>query len=238
MKGFAGFPAGRLRFTPLPSLFFSELLAVLDDIVELKVILYCFWLLARRDQDSSRAIRLDDLSADQHLLQGLESSERSGRAALRHGLERAVARGVLLLVTLERDGASERWYFLNSEQGREAAARLQDGDFSDLPEERRGEKVGVWIERPNTYVLYEQNIGPLTPLIVDELREAEQTYPSGWIEEAFHIAVEQNVRRWSYVRAILERWSSEGKDDGTRGRGDEDDRYRYIRGDYADYIEH
>ena len=59
------------------------------------------------------------------------------------------------------------------------------------------------VERPNIFRLYEENIGPLTPLIAEMLRDAEKTYPADWIEEAFKIAVENNVRRWRYIEAIL-----------------------------------
>ncbi|MFQ6001984.1 MAG: DnaD domain protein, partial [Anaerolineae bacterium] len=76
------------------------------------------------------------------------------------------------------------------------------------------------------------------PLIAEELREAEKTYPAAWIEEAFKIAVERNARNWRYIQAILERWAREGKDDGKAGRDSKEDRYRYIKGEYADYIEH
>jgi DnaD/phage-associated family protein len=86
--------------------------------------------------------------------------------------------------------------------------------------------------------LYEQNIGLLQPLIADELRQAQRDYPEEWIEEAFRLAAEANARRWSYVRAILERWSTEGKSDGTSRRDSETDRRRYIEGKYADYVEH
>jgi len=237
MKGFAGFPATKLRLTPIPNLFFSELLPAIDDLAELKVTLHCLWLLGQK-KGTLPYIRLQELLADDLLLQGLETTERSGAAALRHGLERAVARGTLLHVTIERNGKTEEWYFLNSERGREIVRRLSRGDWSGLPELAAKEEVRLQVERPNIFVLYEQNIGPLTPLIAEELREAEQSYPADWIEEAFRIAVEQNVRRWRYVRAILERWSSEGKDDRAPRRGDREDRYRYIRGKYAEYIEH
>ena len=50
-----------------------------------------------------------------------------------------------------------------------------------------------------------------SPLLAEELLDAEQTYPAEWIEEAFRIAVTNNVRRWAYVRAILERWAEEGR---------------------------
>ena len=45
MKSFSGFPAGKLRFTSVPNLFFSELLPTMDDLAELKVTLHIFWLL-------------------------------------------------------------------------------------------------------------------------------------------------------------------------------------------------
>jgi DnaD/phage-associated family protein len=94
------------------------------------------------------------------------------------------------------------------------------------------------VTRPNIFVLYEQNIGLLQALVADELRQAEQDYPAEWIEEAFRLAAEANVRRWSYVRAILERWATEGKSDGTSRRDSETDYRRYIEGKYADRVEY
>jgi len=237
VKGFAGFSATELRPTPIPDSFFSDLLPIIDDLIELKVTLYMLWLLERRE-GSFRGVRLTDLLSDQILMQGLESGGRDSRSALEHGLELAVARGTLLRVTLEHHGEAESIFFVNSEDARGAVRRLEGGDWSDLRESHGPDGVHLRVERPNVFVVYEQNIGPLTPLIAEELRDAEQTYPSDWIAEAMRIAVEQNVRRWRYVRAILERWRSEGKNDATSGRGDQEDRYRYIKGDYADYIEH
>ena len=73
-------------------------------------------------------------------------------------------------------------------------------------------------KRPNIFVLYEQNIGLLQPIIADELKDAESNYPQDWIEDAFRIAAENNVRSWRYVRAILQRWAAEGKDSGRGGK--------------------
>lgn len=72
-------------------------------------------------------------------------------------------------------------------------------------------QVQVQIERPNIFVLYEQNIGLLSPLIADELRDAADMYPAEWIETAFREAVLHNKRKWSYIRAILRRWETEGR---------------------------
>jgi DnaD/phage-associated family protein len=101
-----------------------------------------------------------------------------------------------------------------------------------------GAPVQLQAQRPNIFVLYEQNIGPLTPLLAEELMKAEDTYPVSWIEDAFREAVELNKRSWRYIQRILERWAAEGKTDETTRRTDEGDRRRFIEGEYADYIEH
>ncbi|WP_297167241.1 DnaD domain-containing protein [Thermogemmatispora sp.] len=75
----------------------------------------------------------------------------------------------------------------------------------------QNQHLHIEIERPNIFVLYEQNIGLLSPLIADELRDAAERYPPEWIEAAFREAVEHNKRNWRYIRAILRRWETEGR---------------------------
>ena len=235
MKGFAGFPSGRLRATRIPSLFFSELLPAIDTLAELKVTLYCFWLAGRRPHFPP-GVRRAELLADEGLLAGLAEPERDAVEALQEGLERAVARGTLIHVTMETGGRSEDWYFLNTESGRAAVERLRRGDWGELAEVAPT-AVRLEVERPNIFVLYEQNIGLLQPMIAEELREAEQRYPPDWIEEAFREAARMNKRNWRYVQAILERWATEGRN-GRRGDDSAAQRRRYISGRYADLIEH
>ncbi len=71
--------------------------------------------------------------------------------------------------------------------------------------------LALELDRPNIFPLYEQNIGLLPPLVAEELREAGERYPAEWVEEAFRLATQQNKRKWSYIRAILRRWETEGK---------------------------
>lgn len=59
--------------------------------------------------------------------------------------------------------------------------------------------------------LYEHEIGALTPLIADAIRDACTTYDVDWIPEAITIAVQNNARRWSYVEAILKNCKAAGK---------------------------
>ncbi len=212
MKLFSGFPAGRLAYTPVPDLFFGELLPVIDDFAELKVTLHVFWLLYRQ-RGAQEYVSLQDLLGDGGLVRGLQGLSSSPQEALREGLEKAVARGTLLcLVATEGD---DRFYFVNSSKGRQAFEQAQLGEL-DLAGGRVLVEPTVPEQRPNIFVLYEQNIGLLQPIIAEELQEAERTYPQQWIEDAFRITVENNVRNWKYVRRILERWAAEGKDEGER----------------------
>ncbi len=230
MSPFVGFPAGKMRQTPLPAPFFTELLPQIDDLGELKVTLYAFWLLDRRE-GKIRYFTLGECLADVALLRGFGND----LAALRDGLSRAVSRGTLLRVDFEGLSDTASLFFLNTPRGRAAVEALRRGDWS--PEQVEHPELTLDMERPNIYRLYEENIGALTPLIVDALREAEQTYPLEWLEEAVRIAVQNNVRRWRYVDAILSAWKKEGRHEQNR-RDSEENRRRYVEGEFADFIEH
>lgn len=204
-KPFIGFPSGKTRTVPIPEAFFTELLPRIEDPRELRVTLVCFHHLARRG-GPLRYVRRSELEADPALCSVLSPAE------IREGLNRAVARGVLLHIRLEEDGHIDDLYFLNTPRGRAAYEAIRQGARpADLDV---GESAVLVADRPNLFALYEQNIGLLTPLIAQELEEAARTYPAEWIEEAIRIAVSRNVRRWSYVRRILERWAAEGREAG------------------------
>lgn len=234
MKGFAGFVAGKQPYTPVPNLFFTELLPAIDHLSELKVTLHIFWLLAQKREEHP-CVSVRELASDHRLLEGLAEPGLSPEEALRDALERAVARRTLLRVSAGQGTDDQDWYVVNSERGRQAAEDIVAGRWT--PAEAR-QAVHLDVQRPNIFVLYEQNIGPLTPLLAEELMEAEETYPDPWIKDAFREAVELNKRSWRYILRILERWAAEGREDETSRRGDERDRRRFIEGDYADYIEH
>ena len=220
----------------MPNLFFSKLLPAIDDLAEVKVTLHIFWLLHQK-KGYPRYVSRQELEADGVLLGGLKGTGQEPEERLEQALERAVARGTLLHVTACRGEERDDWYFMNTDVGRRTVDKIRHGELELEAAILPGE-VRLEVERPNIFVLYEQNIGLLTPLIAEELRDAEKTYPADWIEEAFRIAVEHNARRWRYVRSVLERWAAEGKDSEKTRRGSEEDRRRYIEGKYAEYIEH
>ena len=225
MRGFSGFPAGRVRTTPVPNLFFAELLPAIDHLGELKVTLYCFWRLNLKE-GTFRYVRRADFLADEAFLKALAPARRDAERALDDGLERATARGTLLHVSIEGAGGGEHLYFMNTARGRAAVEALTRGEWRPTGDPET--PIDLLVERPNVFNLYEQNIGPLTPMIADELRDAEENYPIGWIEEGIRVAVNNNVRKWRYVLGVLESWRTEGKDDRDDRRDTEKNRRRYL----------
>jgi DNA replication protein len=229
MTGFTGFPEGPVRMTPIPAAFFTELLPRIDHLGEFKITLYVLRALSLQE-GPFRFLTLEEMGKDEHLVKALASGGKSGEQELTDALERAVARGTLVAVHPVQAG--DTFYFLNSAKGRAAAAGLERGEWKP---EGGHSAASFWVERPNVFTLYEQNIGPLTPLLADILRDAEKEYPADWIEEAIRIAVEHNARSWKYAAAILERWKKEGR---AQKSASEEGRKRYIEGEYADFIEH
>ena len=235
MKGFSGFPDGPLKSLALPALFFSDLLPIIDHMAELQVTLYAFWALHHKE-GRIRYLRRQDYLTDEVFMESLAKPRRLAEAALNDALERAVARGTLLHVSVESAAGMEDLYLMNTERGRAAVDGITRGEWR--PTGDPDEPISLLVERPNVFVLYEQNIGPLTPLIAEQLRDAEESYPVAWIEEAIEIAVTNNARKWAYISRILERWRAEGKHDAASGGDSTRDRRRYIEGKYGDIIQH
>jgi len=214
MKAFDGFPT-KSKYTPLPNIFFSEVLPEIDDLAELKVTLHIFWVLYQK-RGYPRFVTYNELAADPVLGRGI-AGEGSDPELLRQSLNQAVRRGTLLCFKLERDGEVHELYFVNDDPGRKTVEKINSGELK-IGDLAKGEPCPVTPEQPNIFTLYEKNIGMVTPIIAEELKEAEKTYPAPWIQDAFKEAVDLNKRNWRYISRILERWAAEGKYDGEPGR--------------------
>jgi len=235
MEQFKGFPA-KMQFTPLPNLFFSALLPQISDITELKVTLYLLATLYRK-RGYPRFVSLEELLGSASLMRSLSQADGSPAETLVGALEMATKRGTILHLVLDKGGATEDVYLLNTESGRETVAKIQRGELSLPGLKARGQGYLDTEEPPDIFTLYEQNIGMLTPIIAEELKEAERLYPADWIMDAVREAVTQNRRKWSYISAILERWSSEGRESGAHRRDSKkQDPDKYIKGRYGHMV--
>ena len=233
-NGFSGFTDEGLNHTPLPNEFFTELLPMIDHLGELQITMYAFWVFNKKE-GSFRYFSYQEIAGDDHLLKCLQAPGLSPEEALQDALERAVSRGTLLSVSLAEGDEDEDYYFLNTPSGLAAVASIEAGRW--FPSGEVDAPIRLSNNRPNIFNLYEQNIGPLTPMMAESLREAEREYPPDWIEEAMRIAVENNVRKWRYIEAILEDWKTRGKDAQEDRSDTEKSRRRYIQGEFSDHID-
>ena len=228
---FSGFQENKKSFTGIPEQFFSELMPGIKDINELKLVFYLLWS-AYTQGDYGAAFTLQDILLDEHFLKGLEISDQDAKSLVAGLFEKLAQVNILVKVSIEP--SVETCYFINSPRGRAAADLMRSGSLFQIQSQP---KATLDIIKPNIFRLYEENIGPLTPLIADSLRDAQESYPEEWIEEAIRIAVANNVRRWNYIDHILTRWQEEGRD-GTDRRNSQEDYRRYLKGEYGEFGSH
>ena len=215
MSNFNGFTSSE-TFTQFPDSFI-HLLKEIDDTAELKVTLYAIWRI-EHIEGHFRAMCDTDFETESL---GMSLEE------IQTGLGKSVERGTMLRSEHEADV----FYFLNSPRGRLSAEAFAKGNWREsarIMSEPRS--------KSNVFKLYEENIGALTPLLSDMLREAEKNYPSEWFEEAFEIAVSRNIRNWKYVEAILTRWKEKGKDERKDQQDSVKDAKRYTDSEFSEFI--
>lgn len=199
---FSGFSSG---VEVIPTQFFEELLPVIDTVAELKVSLFALHLLNQFEGENRYLIR-SDFTDSKLFMRGLAERIEEAGFILDDGLEKAVLRGTLLSVLYQ----STPMYFLNSPKGRIAVDELETGRW--VPDAFIHLTGTVNVFRPNVFKIYEENIGPLTPMIADRLKDAEEVYTQEWVSEAIEIAVVNNARSWRYIDTILKSWKENGRD--------------------------
>ena len=235
MKQLTGFPA-KMEFTPIPNFFLSAILPQINDISELKITLHVLAVLYRK-RGYPRFVTYGELLGNASLMTNLRGGAKPPDEVLRKALEMATQRGTIIHIVLDRDGVSEDVYFLNTESDRRIVAKIQSGELKLSGLKAVGQTYAEVEEQPDIFTLYEQNIGMLTPMIAEELREAEKLYPEVWIRDAMKEAVSLNKRNIRYIVRILERWSAEGKSDGTYRRYSKTDPDKYIKGKYGHMVQ-
>lgn len=212
MGVFAGFVRGT-RYTSIPNAVLGPLLTQIDTISELKCALRVLGMIYQR-RGNRPWITLDEMLSDTVLLDGLVNQEGGPVEAIKQGMQKAVARGILLEI---RDKEGRNRFLVNDEYGRNLAETLKT-DYVITPPIEITDVEATTEARLNIFTLYEENIGLITPLLADELREAETTYPQVWVKDAFKEAVSLGHRNWRYISRILERWAKEGRGNGKSGR--------------------
>ena len=214
---FQGFPKGTTH-VPVPSPLLGEMLQKINNLEELKCILRVLWLLHQK-KGHPRFLTVDEVLADKILISTLKYEESSTDAGLKRTLLELVKRDILLCTMSKLNGTIKKLYMLNSEQGRKSLEAINNGRVPAITQIENTDQIPAENhQKSNIFALYEENVGILTPIMVEALKDAEKSYPWLWIKEAFQLAIGRNVRNWLYISRILERWTTEGKDSGEFGR--------------------
>ncbi|MBN2240361.1 MAG: DnaD domain protein [Dehalococcoidales bacterium] len=238
MKKFEGFPS-RMQFTSVPNLFLSRLMPEIDDITELKISFHIFRIIYAK-KGYPRFVTFNELLADNGVIDCLPESEGELTGVLSEILDKIVDRAAVIRLDFEKEGNIERLYFLNTGNDRKAIEKIEDGILEIKGLKRLG-RPHVY-EKPepqkDIFALYEDNIGLLSPMVADGLKEAEKNYPDTWIRDAIKEAVSLNKRNWRYIERILENWSAEGRSDGTHRGNTKTDPSKYRKQKYDHLVRH
>lgn len=214
----------------LPPELFTEVIPAITLPSELKVTLHIFHRLSRTRGPTPRRVSWDELLADRTLKRSLRaiSKLRPPEDLLAEGVEAAVRRTTILRVALPDEGRVASWYVVNTAANRTWAEQASAAGAALAPNQPAED------EGTSLIALYEQNIGIVTPMLLDELREAEEHYPRHWVEDAMREAVRSNARSWRYIRKILERWATNGRQHAADHAERPIDIEKYTNGQYGD----
>jgi DNA replication protein len=203
----------KTEFISLPDSFFTQIVPKIHDLTELKIVLYVTYIILRKQEHPHP----DIIGVTYKELKSAicRLSAELDEETLRQAVDLAIEHGTLLHSTLNINGVFEDIYSLPALMYRNPQPLVV-----------------------NIFSLYEQNIGIITPMMAEELKEAKKLYPPQWIEEAFKEAVTLNKRSWKYIARILERWASEGKDDGEYRRDiKKNSSDKYVKGRYGHLVQ-
>lgn len=213
-RRFGGFLVQTEPAVGVPRAFFTDVLPQVTEMAEVQVTLALFRLAAEAGGIEA-PVSADALHADCTLRAALRvaGSPREPDTRIGTGLDLATGRGTLLRFVAERELDRDVWYFVNTPVNQALVAAMARGAVAPPQALWRDGRVPLVIpERPNIFRLYEQNVGPLTPLIADHLVRALETWPVDWIEDAIAESVAYNKRSWRYIQRILEGWASQGRE--------------------------
>ncbi len=239
MRKFDGFRDKPILLIDIPDQFFTDILPIIADLHQLKLALYLLFTFGKIESGfhyTTLFTILDKMEIDQIL--GFEEIDPSRDSLIEHlktNLKNLSELGIIFLVDTGLPDKPDTLIFLNSSKGRAAIQAYQNGQLSV-----EGNIIGnsAWENsKPSLFTLYEDNIGPLTPIIADAIIDAENDYPERWISEAINLSAKRNIRNWNYINAILKKWRQNGRDESVEAEGEKPDYKKYSDGEFADLID-
>lgn len=197
----------------IPLAFLRDVVPTITNTDELHTSLTVFRLLAESGNEETPIAEtsiMNDASLRKTLRTTGSASELDAR--IFDSLELAVGRNTFLRFVADSGTKETAWYLANTSVTRAMVQAMREGRIPPPRVIWDGQVAPqIAADPPNVFRLYEQNIGPLTPIIADQLTTAAGEFPATWIEDAIGEAVSYNKRNWRYILRILENWRQSGR---------------------------
>ncbi|MCJ7694756.1 MAG: DnaD domain protein [Anaerolineaceae bacterium] len=214
---FTGFNADKSILINIPQEFINELLPTIDDLDELRLSVILLSCLSPHE-GSDRCISYQVICENDLFLNQFGDDLKR----LDIALERCKNRKTIIAFSSTVHEETGDIFFINTPHNKSLVEGLNSGiiQLTDVV------MVSGITEKPNIFKLYEENIGLITPMLAEVLKEDEKSFPAAWIADAIKIAVQHNARNWKYIHAILVSWQKEGRD-GKNGQNLKKNRRKY-----------
>ena len=227
------------KVVKVPETVFNRLLEQIASLSEMQCVLRMIYLSKEnkginRHKRPAHSVTLEELLTDKLLVKIFSSKGIDPSAEIEKSAKLIVQHGIFTLGKSmpSQDSLPEFAHSCQPDMKHETLFILNIKTFTDKQQDivhhkhTNPQKLHMdSLDKPNIYGLYEDNIGMLNPIIAELLKDAEQTYPQTWIEEAFTEAIARNKRNWKYIAAILKNWEREGKNNGGTRRYPQKNRY-------------
>jgi len=201
---------------------------------------FIYFVLAAKEYDSNGLLQpVNDLAW--RLRIGNDACTEALEALSKIGVARETAEGWELINFVKRQ---EREYSdtpdairQRKHREKEDVTKKRDTSISVSSSVSVSDSSSDSLTESNIFKLYANEVGLLTPMIADELKDAEKEYPEDYVIDAIHEAVRRNKRSWGYILSILKTWKAQGfKTIGSNGKGKRSD-YRDTPEARAKYAE-
>lgn len=219
----------------LPESFFTHVIPNIKTLAHLKLCLYFLW---RQEKigDLFNGIHIDQIIDDEIFSKSFNKDlENELIEIIQEALDELTNSNILINTSFISDSNEVIYYFVNNPVGNFSRNAIINGKWH--PNNQINFPLHLVMSSPNIYKLYEENIGPITPLLSDILKDAEEEYPAEWFEEAFKKGIENNVRKWKYIEAILKNWKENGKVESHNREIKYDRNRKYSEGEDAEFFQ-
>ena len=170
-----------IRYTPTPNLVFGKLLDEIKELNDLKFILRIIWMINQAKR-VPKYITLEEIISDRIINAIIPKPNTEPDTFCKSILNKPQLLNLFLYHEININQSNTAVVALNTARNKTMLNKIKGLDKFDSVFQPNGD---VSEESSNIFKLYEDNIGTLNPIITDELKFAETTYPSTWITNAF-----------------------------------------------------